>query len=205
VEHDNNSQKWTKTYNTEDSPVVTDLSTSSALRSLCFRRRGVKKLGVSGPENRCLFPSVSAVRFKKTAKPTVPQHRSGLCYHSGQSSTAIGHSPAPRQQGNDGLRTPCDPLRVNAAVGRHRLCRSSKATHTLAVERSSVFDRGFDYRGGCGHGLTVGHGFAHEPPLWLWKWGTEEGVDRSVRAIDKPIDGIVGATDQLRSRCLMQM
>ena len=59
----NELDKTPKTYNTEDSPVVTDLSTSSAPIILCFGVRGVKKQGVSGPKNGRLFSSVSAVRF----------------------------------------------------------------------------------------------------------------------------------------------
>ena len=57
-----------------------------AVTSLCFRGRGVKKQGVSGPKNGRLFSCVSAVRFKKTAKPAVPQDRSGLCSKCGTAS-----------------------------------------------------------------------------------------------------------------------
>ena len=57
-----------RTDNTRDS-LVTDPTTDLAPKSLSFRRRGVKKQGVSGSKNGRLFSSVSAVRFKKTANP----------------------------------------------------------------------------------------------------------------------------------------
>ena len=53
------SGKNTKTYNTKDSPVVTDLSTDLAISNLSFRRSGVKNQGALGPKYGRLFSFVS--------------------------------------------------------------------------------------------------------------------------------------------------
>ena len=51
------------------------LEVKSALRSLSFGVRGVKKQGVSRSKNGRLIASVSAVRFTRTVKPAVPQNQ----------------------------------------------------------------------------------------------------------------------------------
>ena len=65
-----------------------------ALKSLSCRVQRVTKQGVSGSKNGRLLSSVSAVRFKETAKQAAPQNR-----YSDQPSLAVGHNPALRQQG----------------------------------------------------------------------------------------------------------
>lgn len=57
-----------KTYSTGDSLVVTEPTTSAALKTLSIEVGGVKKQGVSGSKNGYLFASVSAVRFKENDK-----------------------------------------------------------------------------------------------------------------------------------------
>ena len=119
-----------KTYNTRDSPVVTDLSTDLAAISLCSGGRGVKKQGVSGSKNGCLFASVSAVRFKRTVKPAAPQNRSGLCSKYGTAANRAlpsGTTPPSGSRGNDELRTPCAirvlllGIRLSVTVKVHHL------------------------------------------------------------------------------------
>ena len=96
-----------KTYNTRDSLVVTDPTTDLALISLCSGGRGVKKQGVSGSKNGRLFASVSAVRFKETAKPAAPQDRSDKCGTAANRALPSGTTPPSGSRGNDELRTPC--------------------------------------------------------------------------------------------------
>jgi len=124
-------RKSAKTYNTEDSPVVTDLSTSSAVKRVCigeqqkhttprirwssptqllvrlskayvFGEEGSKNRGSRDPKTGASFPLVSAVRFKKTANPAVPQNRSG---QSGTAANRASPSRTAPPSGNKGMKS----------------------------------------------------------------------------------------------------
>ncbi len=74
-EHQNIATK--KTYNTKDSLVETNPTTSLALKILCFRRRRVIKQGVFRNQNRAPLPLLIMLSVvEKTVRPALPQHRS---------------------------------------------------------------------------------------------------------------------------------
>jgi hypothetical protein len=106
-------------------PLSTDPTTDLALRSLSFGVRRVRKQGVSGSKNGCLFSSVSAVRFKETAKPAAPQDRSDKCSTAANRALPLGATPPSGSRGNGELKTPYGvrDARIvagNSAVGRRR-------------------------------------------------------------------------------------